>query len=82
MSRCLRAGVHDVAQSLTRKRVVLISRKAIPIFANCALSGDCWILSGTHLAEDIGARIIFHQRSTKDCLALSIDHELNRPRKL
>jgi hypothetical protein len=30
----VRAGVHDVAQSLTRTSVALICRKAIPILAN------------------------------------------------
>src|SRR5262245_38176451 len=37
MARRLRAGVHDVAQSLKRIGVVLICRKAIPIFANRTL---------------------------------------------
>ena len=57
---CVRAGVHDVAQSLTRTSAVLICRKAIPILARGALkvslSGNRGVHTGRNFAEKIIAR--------------------------
>jgi hypothetical protein len=48
MPRGLRAGIHDVAQTLARINVVLICRKAVLVLANRVLEVSLSGSSGVH----------------------------------
>ena len=58
MARRLRAGVHDVAQTLTRISVVRSCRKEIPILANRVLKVSLSGNRGIHASANFPKQIV------------------------
>jgi hypothetical protein len=58
MARRLPAGVHDVAQPLTRIHIVLSCGKAIPILANRALKVSLSSKRGIHASANFSKQIV------------------------